>query len=529
MLQEKLRIKDTTTQRSIFLERFLKFIERAGNKLPDVTSLFIFALIAALLLSSALSFVDFNYYLPAHGGAEPEKIVILNMLNVNNFFNLLGKVLSNFINFPPLGIVLIMTIGVGIIEEAGFLRVLLIKIARVTSRALLTPVVIVVSILSHIVVDSAYVFLMPIAAALFISFGRHPIAGISVAFGALAGAFCAGFVPSIVDPLLQQFTEKAAHIVDPSISVNVLCNYFLSIVSAFATIFACWFVCDKIIEPFLNKNLPVDMEYEKINFKETRLTPEENKAFIVSLTVMAVMAVAIIVACIPENSVLRGSNGMITDGDGLLMRGLVTFLFFFMAIPGYIFGVLNGKYKDIRTFSAAMNNSLTPLLGFIVFAFIAGQFLYVFNVSNLSKLIAISGAEMLKSMAMPSGITLFGVIVFTGFLNLLVTSATSKWAVLAYVFVPMLMLLGISPELTQAAFRVSDSAINVITPMFPFYPLLIGYCKKYCSTTGIGTLSSIMIPYSLALMIVLTATLYLFWAFNIPMGFEAVYTYEGLK
>lgn len=148
----------------------------------------------------------------------------------------------------------------------------------------------------------------------------------------------------------------------------------------------------------------------------------------------------------------------------------------------------------------------------------------MFNQSNLSKLIAVSGAEFLKSLALPSGVTIFGIIVFVGFLNLFVTSATSKWAVLAPIFVPMLMLVGISPELTQAAFRVSDSAINVMTPLFPFYPLIISYCQRYCKSTGVGTLSSIMIPYSIALMVALTASLYLFWFFEIPLGFESSYT-----
>ena len=184
-----------------------------------------------------------------------------------------------------------------------------------------------------------------------------------------------------------------------------------------------------------------------------------------------------------------------------------------------------GKFFRNNTKNQAMSEALKPLIGFMVFCFICGQFLYVFNESNISKLLAVSGAEFLKSLSLSKGVVVFGIIVFTGFLNLFVTSATSKWAVLAPIFVPMLMLLGIAPELTQAAFRVSDSAINVMTPLFPFYPLIIAYCKKYSSQTGVGTLCSIMIPYSVALMIVLTLTLYLFWIANIPLGFQSSYTY----
>lgn len=509
------------------MERFLKSVERIGNKLPDINILFLFALLIVLILSLLLSFVDFNYVLTNTKG-ESEKIVIHNMFFVPNFLEFISKMVQNFISFPPLAITLVITLGIGIAEHAGLLRVFLIKLAYITPKRFVAPIIALISVLAHIVSDSAYVFLMPISAALFVSAGRHPVAGISIAFAGLAGGFSASFTPSAIDPIMQGLTQNAAHIIDPSLQINVLCNYFVSVAGVFGVVLFCWFVCDRIVEPFLQKNLPIDMNYDN-DFSPQSITLKEQKAFKYAMITLGMMLFILFLLCYPKDSLLRGNTGSLTSGDSLLMKGLVPFLFLLFAIPGYVFGKISGKYTQAKELSKAMNESLYALSGFIAFSFICAQFLYIFNTSNLSKLLAISGAEFLKDLSLPAPLTIFGIILVTGFLNIFVTSATSKWSVLAPVFVPMLMLLGISPELTQAAFRVSDSAINVMTPLFAFYPLIIFYAQKYCSKMGVGTLSSIMIPYSIALMIALSATLYGFWFFDIPLGFESSYTYAPIK
>lgn len=226
---------------------------------------------------------------------------------------------------------------------------------------------------------------------------------------------------------------------------------------------------------------------------------------------------------------LRAPDGSLTSPKAPVMQAIVPLLFIFFALPGIVYGYTAGTFKSSTDVIRSMEEIMKMLLGFMVFAFFAAQFLYVFGKSNIGTLMAISGAQFLKDLGMPSTISLLGIIIFTGFLNLLITSATSKWAILSTIFVPMLMLLGISPELTQAAFRVSDSAVNVCTPMFPFYPLLIMYCQKYCQKAGVGTLSSMMLPYTLALLIVLTAVLYAFWGLGLPIGFDSGYVYPPVK
>ncbi|TKX30699.1 AbgT family transporter [Campylobacter estrildidarum] len=501
---------------------FLKNIEKIGNKIPDVTILFFYAFLLVLIISFFLSFFDFDYFLIRSDGSS-EQIIVKNFLSLGNFLELLSKMITNFINFPPLAITLVVALGIGIVEQSGFLRVALIKLSLIIPQKAVVPVVLVISVASHIIGDGAYVFLMPVVAMLFISARKHPVAGIATAFAGLAGGFSASFTPSVIDPIMQSFTEKAAHIIDPSVNINVLCNYFVSLAGTISVILFCWFVCEKIVEPYLKKYLPIDQNYE--DFSKDCITQDENKGFVFAIATLIIMLVILVILAYPDESLLRGPHGSLSEKDAILMKGLVAFLFFFFAIPGFVFGKVSKKFQNLGQVMEAMSDALKPLINFMVFCFICGQFLYVFNESNLSKLLAVSGAELLKSLALPSGITIFGIIVFTGFLNLFVTSATSKWAVLAPIFVPMLMLLGIAPELTQAAFRVSDSAINVMTPLFPFYPLIIMYCRKYSSQTGVGTLCSIMIPYSIALMIALTLTLYLFWMLDIPLGFESSYNY----
>lgn len=235
------------------------------------------------------------------------------------------------------------------------------------------------------------------------------------------------------------------------------------------------------------------------------------------------MLLGLFLAAFPENSLLRAPDGSLTSPKAPIMQMIVPLMLIFFAVPSLVHGVIAKTFLDKRTVTKSMEKITYTLVPFIVFSFFCAQFLYSFNHSGIGTLIALSGAEFLKSLQMPAGITVFGVLVLTLLLNIIITSATSKWAILSVILVPMLMSVNISPELTQAAFRISDSAMNVSTPMFAFYPLLISYCQRYCKTTGVGTLCSMMIPYTIGLFIILTIVLYVFWWIGIPLGFDSSY------
>lgn len=505
---------------------FLNAIERFGNTMPSVTMLFIYALVICWCLSFLLSFIDFNYFLPpATPGAEPQKIQVLNLFNYHELVTFIISTVNNFMSFPPLGITIVATFGIGIAEKSGFVNTALKKLLGLITPKYLTPTVVFVSIVAHLVSDSAYVILMPVAALMFYARGRHPLAGIATAFAGLAGGFSASFTPSKIDPIMQGFTQKAAHIMDTSYIVNVLCNYFLSLGSTIGVIAMCWYVTEKIVEPWLNKNCPLDQQLTDTEANQLSvITPLEHFGFKCAGGALIAMIVLMVILLIPESSPLRAPDGSMTSSQAGIMKMIVPLIFIFFAVPGIIYGYITRSFTSSKDVINAMEEITKSLIPFIVFAFFAAQFLYSFDHSNIGKLIALAGADALTTLNIPSELTIFFVIILVGIVNILITSATSKWAIMAPVLVPMLMAVGISPELTQAAFRISDSAVNVSTPMFPFYPLIIMYCCRYYSKTGVGTLCSMMLPYTVGLFIVLTATLYLFWGLNIPLGFESSYT-----
>lgn len=499
---------------------FIAAIERLGNALPNITMLFIYALIICMLLSLGLSFVQFDYTHPLNG----DPVQVNNMFASQRLIDFVLAMVKNFVNFPPLGMTIVATLGIGIAEGSGYINVLIKKLLKLTSTKYLTPSIVLIAIFSHVVSDSAYVILMPISALIFYVSGRHPLAGIAAAFAGLAGGFTASFTPSIIDPIMQSFTQDAARMIDPTYDVNVLCNYFVSLGGTLGVLLMCWLVTDKFVEPRLKQMWPIDSDVDTSDIN-SEMSTTESRAFNKASLALLGFALLVFLLAFPEGSILRAPDGSLTSAKAPLMQGIVPLLLVIFALPGLVYGYAVGVFKNSNDVTKAMEKVVTTLIGFIVFAFFAAQFLYAFKVSNMGTLIAVSGAEGLKSLAMPAGLTIVGIILLTAVLNFIITSASSKWAILAPIFVPMLMAVGISPELTQAAFRISDSAVNVSTPMFAFYPLIIMYCQRYVKDTGVGTLVGMMVPYSIGLLLVLTVTLFIFWGLGIPLGFEAGYTY----
>lgn len=499
--------------------KWLDKIEHVGNRMPDITMLFFLATLVCLLASYVFSLISFDYIHPV----TQAPVEVVNLLTASGLMGLLTSMVKNFINFPPLGITVVATLGIGIAESSGYIKTVLRKLLSVVPLSAVTPSVIMIGIFAHMAADSAYVILMPVSAYIFYKTGKHPLAGIAAGFAGLAGGFTASYTPSIIDPIMAGFTESAARIIDPSYTVNVLCNYFFSFASTFAVLAVCWFITDKIVEPRLQASMPVDVEQQDDN--NAQLTHDEKRAFRAANLTVLTLLVVFAGLMMPENSLFRAPDGSLTSHKAPAMQAIVPLLLIFFALPGLVYGFVSKTFASMKDITKSMEEITKTLISFIVFAFFCAQFLYCFNQSQLGTLIAISGAEGLKALNLPGQITIVGVIVLTAMLNLIITSASSKWAILAPVLVPMLMMLGLSPELTQAAFRISDSAVNVSTPMFAFYPLIIAYMQRYSSTAGVGTLVAMMVPFSIGLLCAFTAMLFLFWGLDIPLGFGASYEY----
>ena len=383
----------TPPQAAGSLNRFLNAIEAAGNKLPHITMLFIWALVITLVISLALSYVSFDYRHPSTGAV----IAVTNMLAPANLLDLVVNSVKNFMGFPPLGITLVATLGIGIAEGSGFIHTLLRKLMSYIPRAALTPAVVIVSILCHVASDSVYVILMPLAALMFYCAGRHPLAGVACSFAGLSGGFTASYTPSVIDPVMQSFTQAAAQTLDASYSVNVLCNYFFALGGTFFVIAACWYVTDKIVEPRLWATMPLDKGLE--NDPDLRITPVsalENSAYRKACTVFLGLAALLFVLCWPEGSMLRAPDGSLTSPKAPVMQAIVPLIFIFFSLPGIVYGYAAGTFKSSSDVIKSMEEVMKMLLGFMVFAFFAAQFLYVFGKSGIGTLLAISGAEFLN-------------------------------------------------------------------------------------------------------------------------------------
>ena len=501
------------------MERILGAVERAGNKLPDPAMLFVLLLVIVWLLSWALSGIQFEVIDPRSG----ESLRVLNQLSGSAITAFFSVMVSNFVQFHPVGVVLVAMLGIGVAEYTGFINSGLRAMMAVTARWLLTPMVILVGIISHTAVDAGYVLVIPLGGIIFYAAGRHPLAGIAAAFAGVSGGFSANFVPSALDPMLQGISQAGAQILDPNVVLNPLNNYFFTTASSLLIITLGWYLTDRIVEPRL-KDTEVDGDLQDMPTMEA-LEPNEQRGLRWALIAMLLGILVLIVSAIPGGSAWRGPDGELTSGAAPLMRSIVPLIFLLFLVPGIVYGIAAGTIKTSRDIVAGMAKAMTGMGYYLVIMFFIAQFIYAFGQSNLGVLLALEGAALLKAMAMPASITIVGIILLTGLVNLFVGSASAKWALLAPIFLPMLMQLGISPDLAQAAYRIGDSSTNIITPLMPYFPLVVVFCQRYVKNTGIGTVTAMMLPYSVAFLISWTIFLLLYWAAGIPLGLQSSYIY----
>jgi aminobenzoyl-glutamate transport protein len=428
----------------------------------------------------------------------------------------------NFLEFPPLGVVLVALLGVGVAEHTGFVQALVRGLLALTPARLLVPMVLLVSIVSHSAADVGYVLVIPLAATIFAAAGRHPVAGIACAFAGVAGGFSANFLPSALDPLLQGFTQSAAQIVDPHRTVNPLCNWAFTAASSVLVIALGWWVTEAVVEPRIAR-MPVDGDGEAITLAPLR--PAERRGLEAGLAATAGGVLLLAAAAWPATSPLRAPDGALAAAGAPLMEAIVPLLFLLFLLPGWVYGVVAGTVRSHRDIVAGMTKAMGTVAYYVVLAFFAAQFTYAFRESNVGALLAVKGAVGLEAARVPAGVTILGIVILSALIDVLVGSASAKWAVLAPIFVPMLMRVGIAPELTQAAYRIGDSTTNVATPLMPYFPLVVVYCQRWTRDTGIGTLLSIMLPYSLVFLAAWIGLLFAWWGAGLPLGLQGAYVY----
>jgi aminobenzoyl-glutamate transport protein len=498
---------------------FLGTVERIGNKLPDPAVLFIALLFIVWILSWLLSYVTFDVIDPRSGAT----LVIKNLLSGAAFTEFLSVMVTNFSHFHPVGVVLVAMLGIGVAEHTGFINAAIRSLLNITPAMLLTPMVILVGIVSHSAVDAGYVLVIPLGGVIFYAAGRHPLAGIAAAFAGVSGGFSANFVPSSLDPLLQGLTQAGAHILDTSVVVNPLNNYFFTTASSVLIIGLGWYITDRIVEPRIMKT-QVDGDAEDLPEMHD-LKDSERKGLRWALLSMVIGIAVLIATALPADSAWRAADGELTASTAPMMRAIVSLIFLLFLVPGVVFGIVSGSMKSSKDMIAGMTHAMHGMAYYLVIMFFIAQFVYAFGQSNLGVLLALKGAEFLTALNAGASITIVGIVLLTAFVNIFIGSASGKWGLLAPIFVPMLMSLGISPDLTQAAYRVGDSSTNIITPLMPYFPLVVVYCQRYVKNTGIGTLTAMMLPYSMSFLVLWTVFLLVYFAVGLPLGIQSSYTY----
>lgn len=517
----------------------LGWVERWGNRLPEPATLFVLGAVLVLVLSEVGARAGWAAQVSGSG----ERVEVTSLLSQDGLQWVWLSLVESFTGFAPLGVVLVVMLGIGVAERSGLIEAAIRWLLGVLSPRLVTPGVVFTGVMSSLAADAGFVVLPPLAASLFERLGRAPLAGLAAAFAGVAGGFSANLFVTALDPMLASATEQAARLVAPETVVPATANYGFMVASTLIVTLAGWAVTARVIEPRLSRAAGSDPstlgDLESRSSAE-RLAPKpppasrgrdpspselgegeqaDRAALLGAGAAAVVVGGALLFMVLDEHGPLHGHT---TTRQGVEVAvwpsALVPMLFVLSLVPGIVFGVVRGTIRSDRDVTRMMTESMASMSEYIVLAFFCGQFVAWFAKSGLGTLLALYGIEVLTGAGLPRALLVGGVVLFSAGLNLFIGSASAKWFLLAPVFVPLLLGLGISPELTQAAYRVGDSATNVIAPLNPYMPLVLAFTRRYVPSAGLGTLLAVMLPHALALLGIWTAVLFLWMAADIPLG-----------
>ncbi|WP_370012990.1 AbgT family transporter [Thalassolituus sp.] len=497
------------------VDRFLSYVERAGNRLPHPTLLFIWLCGFVLLASAIASTLGVSTSHPTTG----ELLSASNLLSGEGIARILQNTVSNFTSFAPVGTVLIAMLGLGVAERSGLISDLLSGLVQHAKGHGLTFTVVFAGVMSSLAADAGYVVLIPLAAIIFQQAGRHPLAGIAAAFAGVSGGYSANLLLGPFDAVLSGISTAAAQLIDPSMSVSVAANYWFMLVSVFVVSSLATWVTARWVEPRLS-GIQVDSASEKETADEAHgssiCSSSSSSGGLKAVGIFTVLFLLIVASgLVSESSWLRQGKDVISSP---FMKGIVVVISIYALLSGYIYGRISGRWRSGRDLIDAMEASMATMAGYLVLMFFAAQFVAYFAWSNLGIILAVQGADLLTEINAPAPILLVVFIFVAALINLFVGSGSAKWALLAPVFVPMLMLVGIPPEATQVAFRIGDSSTNIITPLMPYFGVVLAFAQHYKKDLGMGTVISMMLPYSMVFMLGWTLLLIAWLLLGWPLG-----------
>ncbi|MET3575048.1 AbgT family transporter [Bhargavaea ullalensis] len=495
------------TAKKGFFNKFLNGVEKVGNKLPDPFILFVYMALGVIVLSWIFSLFNAQVTHPGTG----ETLDIKNLASGEGLRYIVTSMIENFTGFAPLGIVLAMMLGIGLTEKVGMLDYAIRKTIMKSPPWLLTYSVAFVGVMGNLASDAAMLLIPPLAAMVFYKVGRHPLAGLAVGYASSGAGFTANLLIVGTDALLAGISTEAAKIIDDTMLVTPADNWYFNIVSVFVITFLAGFITSKFIEPRLGKYsgeaVEVDVEEDP---------PNAGKGFRNAMIAALVFLLLVFLSVGFQWSPLRSEEGKVIPSP--FLTGIVPILLFLFLTVGITYGVTVGKIKSGKDIAGYMAEAMKDMSGYIVLIFAISQFIAYFNWSNIGIWVAVNGAEFLESVNFTGIGLIIGYIIFTALMNFLITSGSAKWALEAPIFVPMFMQLGYHPAFTQAAYRIADSSTNIVTPLMPYMVVVLTFMQKYDKKAGIGTLISLMLPYSMAFLIAWIILILIFFYAGIPFG-----------
>jgi aminobenzoyl-glutamate transport protein len=502
-----------------FVARALGMVERAGNRLPDPATLFVLLGAAVLVLS----------WVGAREGwsvADPRdparRIVVDNLLDAEGIRWMLTGALRNFLDFPPLAIVLVAMLGIGVAERTGLFTALIKLLVAVTPSRLLVPAVVFIGVCSNVASDAGYVVLPPLAAGMFAMVGRSPLVAIAAVTFGVAGGFSANLLVSSLDPLLSSLTEGAARAVDPDAVVQPTCNYWFMMASTPFLTLVGWFVTAKVVEPrFTREEVDAQIAEGGVQRGAPRLSREEVRGLVAASLALAAAGGAFAAMALVPGWPLSGQ--MTRPGTTSLVptwsEAIVPMILVLFLAPGVAYGLASGEIRSDRCVARRMGDAMSSMGTYLVLAFFAGQAIAWFRQSNLTSVLGVAGGEAIRATGFGEGPMIAAIVVVVAGINLFVSSASAKWAFLAPILVPMLATAGMRPELVQCAYRVGDSCTNPIAPLSPYLVVILIAIQRYRKDAGLGTLIALLVPYCVAALGAWTAFLVAWNALGIPLGF----------
>jgi aminobenzoyl-glutamate transport protein len=507
-LQLMKRVKKFFKKTNSMFFKCLDCVEVVGNKLPHPATLFGLLALSIVIISWIAKIYNFEAIHPVSGAL----VTANNLMSAEGFRWIYTHVTQNLVEFPPLGLVFVVMIGIGVAEGSGLLTAVIRGLVLSAPKQLVTIALVASGVLSHSASDASYIILIPLGAMIFHALGRHPMAGLAAAFGGISAGFGANFLISTVDPVLAGISTSSAQILDPNIIINPAANFYFMFISAVMITLAGTWVVEKIIEPRLGK---YKGNAEQLEVKE--LSKKEKRALKLAGLGVLVTVIFFAITIIPNDGILRDPmNASVLHSP--FLKGIIVAMLIFFLVPGMIYGVMTGTIKNDKDTMKHITKSMSGLAGYIVLVFFAAQFVAFFKHSNLGIIFAIKGAEVLKAVNLTGVILIVAFVLLSATVNMFMGSASAKWVIMAPVFVPMFMLLGYHPALTQVAFRIGDSITNVITPMMSYFALIVTYAQKYDDNYGVGTIVSTMVPFTIVFGILWTILLIVWMQIGLPLG-----------